>query len=277
MIIFPNAKINLGLFVTQKRPDGFHDIETLFLPVQWHDVIEFYESKIFSLKTFGRIVPTATEDNLIFKAWDKLHTLYKIPPVEVFLYKNIPMGAGLGGGSADAAYMLKALTQKFKLPISETQLEQEAAQLGSDCPFFIKNKPALGRGRGNELTNKEITFPEGYEILIVWSEIHSDTAAAYRGIQPKAAPETWLDIFSRDIESWKEVIKNDFEETIFQNYPSITLLKQQLYDAGASYASMSGSGSAVFGIFKKGLINKVLIEQLKVKPENFCITAFNHG
>ncbi|TVR80301.1 MAG: 4-(cytidine 5'-diphospho)-2-C-methyl-D-erythritol kinase [Chitinophagaceae bacterium] len=275
MIVFPNAKINLGLFITEKRPDGFHNLESVFLPVNWFDVLEIIPSKKFSLNVSGRVINCKTEDNLIFKAWNLLQSDFGIQAVETHLIKNIPMGAGLGGGSSDAAFMLKALNTLFELNLNDTQLEKYATMLGSDCPFFIRNKAALAYDKGNKLKELDLNIQNEYTLVIIWPEIFVSTKEAYSQIIPKKAPANWTKGL-QNIVKWKEFLNNDFESTVFSSHSEIKDLKEQMYQSGAIYASMSGSGSSVFGIFDKNRqIDKNTFKN--VHSENINISKLNYG
>ncbi len=253
MLVFPNCKINLGLHVVSKRPDGFHNIETVFYPVNWCDALEVIENKEsdepFVFSQSGLPVSGKTEDNLIYKAWQLIARDKKIPNIKVHLHKNIPMGAGLGGGSSDAAHFINLINSKFQLGYPDAERSLMASKLGSDCAFFINNKPVYAEGKGNEFSDLELKL-SAYYILVVYPGIHSNTKEAYEGLNPK---KTSLDIRhvlgQEPVTSWKELLVNDFETTLFHKYPAIQVLKEKLYQSGAVYASMSGSGSAVFGIF----------------------------
>lgn len=250
MISFPNAKINLGLNIVDKRGDGYHNIESCFYPITWHDSLEVLEAASFSFRSYGPEIPGDLTSNLCVKAHDLLKADFHIPSVEIHLLKQIPMGAGLGGGSADGAFTLKLLNELFDLKISDSQLEAYCLQLGSDCPFFIQNKPALARGRGEVLNPIELNLA-GYFLAIHNPGIHISTKEAYSGILPKQPDHTIQEIISLPIKEWKHSLKNDFEDAIFPNHPSVAQLKEEMYGAGALYASMTGSGSTVYGIFEE--------------------------
>ena len=249
MLVFPNAKINIGLNITEKRLDGFHNLETVFYPINLTDILEFVESKDKTIfQNTGLEINISNSDNLVLKAYYLLKENYKLPELNIHLHKIIPVGAGLGGGSSDAAFMLTALNTYFELQISDSDLEKYAQQLGSDCPFFIKNKPIFAEGTGNIFTTVNLDLSD-YYILIVKPDIHISTKEAFTGINP-ANPEFNLrEISNLPVSDFKKTITNDFEETIFKIYPEIKQIKDDLYRAGALYAQMSGSGSAVFGIF----------------------------
>ena len=260
MLVFPNCKINLGLNVTKKRSDGFHDIETVFYPVNWCDALEVIENKSptqeFEFSQSGLIISGKPEDNLIYKAYKLITANHSIPPIKVHLHKNLPMGAGLGGGSADAAFFITMLNNKFKLGLSYSEEHELASKLGSDCSFFIKNKAVIAKGRGDEFTDITVNLSK-YFILLVFPQINSNTKEAYDGIIPKTPKKELKTIIEKvPINEWESCLFNDFEETIFVKYPEIKNLKELLYNNGALYASMSGSGSSVFGIFEnEPLIN----------------------
>ena len=251
MVIFPNSKINLGLNVVGKRNDGYHDIETVFFPVQLRDALEVIEKEKFEFSTSGSPIEVETEKNLCIKAYHLLKKdLPHLPMVQMHLHKAIPMGAGLGGGSADGAFTLKLLNKKFELNLSEKQLINYSLQLGSDCPFFILNKPCFATGRGEILEQTGLDLSE-FKILIVHPPIHISTAWAFANINPLKPAKSIKQIIQQPISSWKAELINDFEKPVFEKYPEIKNIKVKLYDAGATYASMSGSGSAVYGIFRK--------------------------
>ena len=260
MILYPNAKINLGLSVLTKRKDGFHNLETLFYPVDAKDVLEIVESSDLSMHQYGIEYPGDPMDNLCIKAYKALKEDFDIPPVDIHLYKKIPVGAGLGGGSADAAFTLRGLNEMFALNLPDNKLAEYAASLGSDCAFFIYNRPMLGTGRGEILEPVEVPALDGYEIRLVYPPYFVSTAAAYGGIVPRSrwAEMGWkadqrgiMEILAQPVECWKDSLVNDFERTVFAKIPQLAAYKDELYAQGAVYASMSGSGSAFFGIFRK--------------------------
>jgi 4-diphosphocytidyl-2-C-methyl-D-erythritol kinase len=249
MVVFPPCKINLGLSVLSKRADGYHNLETCFYPVPWLDVLEIISSDKVEFTTSGNVIPGVPEDNLCLKAYHLLKKDFDLGPIKLHLHKIIPTGAGLGGGSADAAYTLRVLNEKFALGLSQTVLMNYAATLGSDCAFFIQDNAMLGTGRGELLTPVDLSLKEKF-LVIVKPDIHVSTADAFAGITPKPSAQAIRNIvLQHPVTEWKDVLKNDFEETVFKKYPAIQLIKEKLYRAGALYASMSGSGSAVFGIF----------------------------
>ncbi|MDR1544480.1 MAG: 4-(cytidine 5'-diphospho)-2-C-methyl-D-erythritol kinase [Prevotellaceae bacterium] len=249
MLSFPNAKINLGLNVVSCRQDGYHDIETVFLPVPaLCDALEFVESDSVSLQIFGVQVGGYAEDNLIIKALRLLQKDFDLPNLRCYIKKNIPLGAGLGGGSADAAFMLKMLNKSYSLQISDENLEIYAAKLGADCPFFIRNKPVFAEGIGNVMTEVNISLTESY-LFLVKPNIHVSTASAYKKIKPQRWDIPLAEAVKLPIENWKKCLLNDFEPTVFKLHPELAEIKQQMYKNGALYASMSGSGSTIYGIF----------------------------
>jgi len=265
MISFPNAKINIGLNVVSKRDDGYHNLETIFYPVKLADALELADSDELQFTSSGIAIDGNPENNLVFKAYKLLKKDYKLPPVKLHLHKIIPFGAGLGGGSSDAAFTLKMLDKYFNLKIPSIKLKNYAAQIGADCPFFIENKPVFATGIGDQFQSVNLDLSE-YEILIVKPNISVSTPDAYKNVIPSKSIFNLKNIESLPIESWKDVIKNDFEKSVFEKYPEIEDLKNTLYEMGALYASMSGSGSAVFGIFWEIPEN---IE--RVFPENVLI------
>lgn len=270
MVNFPNAKINLGLNITEKRSDGFHNIETVFYPINWCDSIEIIENKNYragdsfcNLKVSGISVDGDSQDNLIVKAFNLLSSDNEIPPLKVYLHKVIPMGAGLGGGSSDAAFFMKLLNQQFDLKISDSNLKYEAAKLGSDCAFFVENTPVYAQGKGDEFLPINISLG-GHKIVVVYPNIHSNTKLAYSRVVPKKPFYELKDTITKGPDSWKEKLTNDFEDSIFHHFPEINELKDLFYKHHAIYASLSGSGSSVFGIFKSDqLINMQLPSHYK--------------
>ena len=248
MISFPNAKINIGLNVVSKRDDGYHNLETIFYPVKLADALELVDSNKMQFSLSGIEIDGNPKNNLVVKAYNLLQKDFELPPVKLHLHKIIPFGAGLGGGSSDAAFTLKMLNEYFALKISSEKLQNYAAQIGADCPFFIENKPVFATGIGDQFQSVNLDLSE-YKILIVKPNISVNTPEAYQNIIPTKPTFNLKDIENLSIKSWKDIIKNDFEKSVFQKYPEIENLKQTLYKMGALYASMSGSGSAVFGIF----------------------------
>jgi len=248
MVTFPPCKINLGLHVIEKRPDGFHNLETCFYPVQWTDILEIVKADRFAFSSTGNPIPGASDQNLCIKAYHLLARNYNLSPVLIHLHKILPIGAGLGGGSADAAYTIRLLNEIFALNLSSQEMMLYAAQLGSDCAFFIQNSPMLGKGRGEVLSDIAVDL-RGKFLVLVNPNIHVSTAEAYAGVRPAHPGYNIPDILTRPITEWRDLLKNDFEVSVFEKYPSIMALKDRLYALGALYASMSGSGATVFGIF----------------------------
>lgn len=252
MIVFPNAKINLGLFVTSKREDGYHNLETVFHPVyQLCDMLEVIDNdgKEDAFTSTGLVIDGAATDNLCLKAVSLMREHAHLPPLKIHLHKKIPFGAGLGGGSADASFMLKLLNDQYHLKFSTLELEIMAAKLGADCPVFIENKPVLAKGIGNEFSPIKLSINKLW-LQVVIPPIHVPTAHAYSNISPGAPIRPLEELLAQPITSWKDSVNNDFELPVFARHPEIAAIKDKLYDHGALYAAMSGSGSAVFGLFE---------------------------
>lgn len=241
--------------MVRKRADGFHEIETIFYPVSWKDILEVNDGihGDFDMEISGLNISGDLTSNLIYKAWKLIKADYNLPPIQVNFHKILPMGAGLGGGSSDAAFMLKLLNSKYNLCISNEKLREYAAQLGSDCPFFIESKPCLATGRGEILTQFPLDLSNYQIVVIMPNSISVGTAEAYSWVTPKEPLRPLLDIIRLPISEWKDSLTNDFEAPVIKHHPRIGEIKNQLYQAGAHYASMSGSGAAVFGIFEKGV------------------------
>lgn len=251
MIAFPNCKINLGLSVIEKRPDDYHNIETIFLPVALTDVLEIIPSKDSTkMDVTGNTTLANSADNLCLKSYNLLKARFDLPNVHIHLHKNIPTGAGLGGGSSDAAYTLILCNTIFQLKLSYDQLLYYAAQLGSDCAFFIYNKPAFATQKGEILTPINLNLSK-YYITIIKPQISVSTAEAYAMISPQKPLKSINSIVSQPVETWKNELFNDFEIPVFKKHPIIKEIKEKLYHLGADYAAMSGSGAAVYGIFKE--------------------------
>jgi len=249
MLLFPNAKINIGLNVVSKRKDGFHNIETVFLPVKGlNDAIEYIASDKTSLAISGIKIEGNPNDNLVLKAYQLMKDRFDIPPLSIHLHKVIPSGAGLGGGSSDASFMLNSLADYFQLPLLQKDLTEFAAQLGSDCAFFILNKSAIASGRG-EILEPVLTGAENKKLLIIKPPFSINTKDAYSGVRVSEPSQRLKDLINLPIGEWKNEIQNDFESSTFKWFPELKEIKQKLYEMGALYASMSGSGSAMFGIF----------------------------
>ncbi|HEY4156196.1 MAG TPA: 4-(cytidine 5'-diphospho)-2-C-methyl-D-erythritol kinase [Puia sp.] len=251
MIGFPPAKINLGLSVLSRRSDGFHNLETVFYPVRLRDILEIIPASGNTLRISGLPVPGDPKDNLLWRAYKLLKSGFpQIPPVEIQLFKSIPSGAGLGGGSSDAACMLNLLNTCFDLNIPGEKLASYALSLGSDCPFFLNPSPSFARGRGEILEPVSLDL-SGYSILLVHPGKPVSTAWAYSRIRPAGATFSIKELMAEPPANCRDRLQNDFEIPVFQQYPELQKIKTALYEAGALYASLSGSGSSLFGIFKK--------------------------
>lgn len=255
MITFPNAKINLGLNITEKRPDGYHNLETIFYPIPLEDALEVCPRKEgegkYSLSQSGLAIEGDPDKNLVVKAYKLLDEACGLPPADIYLYKHIPSGAGLGGGSADAAFMLKLLNETYNLKLTDDQLEEYAARLGADCAFFVRNRPTYAEGIGNIFSPVELSLA-GWQLLLVKPDIFVSTRDAFARICPRRPQRNLKDIIGQPVESWKDYMVNDFEESVFPQFPAIGDIKTKLYHLGAVYASMSGSGSSVYGLFAPG-------------------------
>lgn len=260
MITFPCAKINLGLNIVSKRPDGYHNLETVFYPIPLTDALEikYMDEKFPSespcdLKITGNDVDCNEEDNLVIKAYQLLAADFQLPRVHAHLVKRIPTQAGLGGGSSDAAYMIRLLDERFRLNIGIPEMERYAAKLGADCAFFITADPSYAEGIGDVLMPVDVPGAGlgGYYLAVVKPSVAVSTRDAYAAIVPKTPAKCCRDIVRQPIETWKDELVNDFEAPIFAMHPELAAIRQSLYDAGAVYAAMSGSGSALFGIFRE--------------------------
>ena len=265
MITFPNAKINLGLNIVEKRPDGYHNLETIFYPIALQDILEITPRKSdatekYTLTMYDAPFDGNIDDNLVIKAYNALAAEHTLPPLDFFLYKKIPTGAGLGGGSADAAFALKMINDIAALSLCDEELEKYAARIGADCAFFVRNKPAFATGIGNILTPAEVSLA-GYTLVLVKPEIHISTKDAYAQVTPAQPSISIKEIVKRPIAEWRTQLVNDFEKSVFAKYPEVEAIKEKLYETGAEYASMSGSGSAFFGIFKEAP-DKARVEEL---------------
>ncbi len=249
MIVFPNAKINIGLHIVSKRTDGYHNLETVFFPLKIADALEMVESNDFSFSVSGIALEGSADDNLVLKAWKLLKNDFDLPPVQFHLHKTIPAGAGLGGGSSDAAFTLKVVNDFFDLDLSNDRLKAYARKLGADCPFFIDNLPAMATGIGDQLQPLEIDL-SAYQIVVLKPQCSVSTAEAYRNVQPAKSLFDLRQLEKLPLEQWKDVVVNGFEKSVFPLYPEIGKYKEFLYQQGALFASMSGSGAAVFGIFR---------------------------
>jgi len=274
MVLFPNAKINLGLRITSKREDGYHDLNTVFFPIPMRDVLEVVSDPTpgqewIKFTCSGLPIPGSTGSNLCIKAYHLLKKQYPaLPPILMHLHKHIPMGAGLGGGSADGAFMIRLLNEKYKLGMDDEMMKMHALELGSDCPFFIVNQPVQANGRG-EIMHAIHCSLSSKTIVLVCPGIHVSTADAFKQIKISPSAMACSDIVSSPIEDWKNMLFNDFEGPVFNLYPEIGAIKEKLYAAGAVYASMTGTGSTVFGIFDSapGIDN--------LFPTNYLYAEFN--
>jgi 4-diphosphocytidyl-2-C-methyl-D-erythritol kinase len=251
MLTFPNAKLNLGLHVVARRPDGFHTLETAMVPLPWCDALEIVPApagQATSIALTGRPIPGDPATNLCLRAYELLQVDFDLPPIQLHLHKIVPIGAGLGGGSADAAFALKALNSLFELGLSSETMQGYARRLGADCAFFIDNQPVLALEKGDvfEPLPLELT---GTPCLVVYPNLHIGTAEAYRSVRPRVPEISLREALAQPVETWRDTVHNDFETALTPRYPVLGELKAQLYAAGAAYASLSGSGSAVYGLF----------------------------
>ncbi|MCR4994921.1 MAG: 4-(cytidine 5'-diphospho)-2-C-methyl-D-erythritol kinase [Bacteroidales bacterium] len=256
MIVYPNAKINLGLHVLRRRSDGYHDLATVFYPIPLQDALEVHEAERFRFRQAGTILDCPAGDNLVIRSLGLLESEFSIPNLDIFLYKHIPSGAGLGGGSADAAFMMRLLNEEFHLGLSADDLRQRLASIGADCPFFVDNQPALATGIGDHLIPLDYSL-EGWNLLLVKPDIEVSTRDAYAGVRPLEREgedgAALLAALQQPVEEWQGVLVNDFEPGIFSRHPEIAAIRDLMLDLGATYAAMSGSGSAVFGLFRQSL------------------------
>ncbi len=280
MINFPCAKINLGLNVVSKRADGYHNIETVFYPIPLHDALEiklmderFPSEYPCDLKITGNGIDGNEQDNLVVKAYRLLAKDFNLPHIHIHLYKHIPSQAGLGGGSSDAAYMIRLLDSRFRLNIGNAEMEHYASLLGADCAFFISSEPAFATSKGEVLSPVNIAENNlhGYHLLVVKPDVMVSTAEAYSSICAKAPAECCRDIVGKPISYWRDHLSNDFEQSVFKKHPILSEMKEALYGLGADYAQMSGSGSALFGLFKTAPD-----EALVAKTFNGCSTYSMH-
>ncbi|MDR2474086.1 MAG: 4-(cytidine 5'-diphospho)-2-C-methyl-D-erythritol kinase [Tannerella sp.] len=267
MLLFPNAKINLGLHITAKRPDGYHDIETVFYPVPLCDALEAVKSETLSFSLSGLPLDATADDNLVMKAYRLMAARYDVEPLEIYLRKTIPSGAGLGGGSADAAFMLKLINELCSCGLSEMELETIAAEIGADCPFFIRNKPVVATGRGDVFEPVALSL-KGYYLYIIKPPFTVSTREAYASVKPCKPSFSLASLTDIHIGEWRHCLVNDFEPSVFAKYPAIGEIKEQLYALGAEYAAMSGSGSSVFGVFKNTISSEIVFKHESTK---FCI------
>lgn len=254
MIVYPNAKINIGLNVVEKRPDGYHNLETVFYPITLQDALEIKELEEnvpvcgYKLKVMGTVLDGSPDDNLVVRAYKLLRDEYHLPPVSIGLYKHVPTGAGLGGGSSDAAFTIKTLNERFNIGLTDEKMEEYCAQLGADCAFFIKDKPVFATGIGNEFHPIDINL-SNKQLVLVKPDIFVSTKDAYAKVNVHRPEVSLPELLSQPVETWKDTVVNDFEASVFTKYPEIAAIKDEMYDLGAVYACMSGSGSSVFGIF----------------------------
>lgn len=250
MLSFANAKINIGLFLTSKRADDYHNLQTVFYPVKIHDVVELVDATETQITIKGVTIPGETNDNICISAFKTLQADFDLPHQHIVLLKNIPVGAGLGGGSADAAFLIKLVNKKFELNLTDAEMEDYARSLGADCAFFIKNNPAYAVAKGDEFEELHLALSK-YYIVLVKPPVHVSTAAAYESVKLKQPATALKELIHLPVEVWKNHILNDFEPSVFEKYPEIAQIKSELYGAGAKFALMSGSGSSVFAIFDK--------------------------
>ncbi|MBS1501575.1 MAG: 4-(cytidine 5'-diphospho)-2-C-methyl-D-erythritol kinase [Bacteroidetes bacterium] len=248
MIVFPNAKINIGINIVSRRPDGYHNIETVFYPIRIFDALEALPGSELTFHSSGLGIPGRVEDNLCLKGYHLIGKDHALPPLNIFLHKHIPIGAGLGGGSSDAAFFIKLINDLFGLKLSTKQMQAYARELGADCAFFIEGKPVFAFEKGDRFQPIDLDLSQ-YHIVIVMPQAHVSTSEAYRGVKPAQPKHPLNELIKLPAGEWKDHIRNDFEETVFKNHPVIRGVKAALYEAGALYASMSGSGASVFGIF----------------------------
>lgn len=273
MVRFPNCKINLGLKILRKREDGYHDLETVFYPLAIKDVLEINRAPETGFTPYGTPIPGDPQNNLCLKAWQLLKKDFSdLPFVHIHLYKHIPIGAGLGGGSSDGAFTLLLLNKQFNLGLTEPQLLHYAAYLGSDCPFFILNTPCLGGGRGEHLQPVQVDLKE-YDILLIDPKVHVSTAQAFSLCTPGDNGQRIKTIIQQPVDTWHKDLINDFEEPVFRLHPQLRDIKTLLYEKAAIYASLTGSGSSLFGIFKKGAIPTLDANSLPFHFEKFELSC----
>lgn len=279
MIVFPNAKINVGLNIVERRPDGYHNIETAFYPIALTDALEIVPAtgSDASLTCYGNPVDCPAEKNLVMKAFRLMQEQFNLPPVDIHLYKHIPDGAGLGGGSSDAAFAISTLNTLFELKLDKERMASIASQLGADCAFFIYNTPMMATGIGNVFSPIDLDL-KGYTLLLIKPAISVPTREAYAQVTPQPAQVPIPEILARPVQQWSGLLVNDFESSVFAQHPELASIKQSLYDAGAIYAAMSGSGSSIFGIFDNNQSASELqqLPLLKHYPTHF-ILPLNHS
>ncbi len=267
MVGFANAKINLGLLITGKRPDGYHELQTVFYPVSaLYDVVELMDAEENSFESVGEEIPGLVKDNLCLKALKLLQKDFAIPPQKILLLKRIPVGAGLGGGSSDAATVIKLLNEKFELGMDEEAMQSYARQLGADCAFFIHNKASYGKGKGDELSFCALNLT-AYRLVIVKPSFSISTAEAYRQVEVQKPLLQLEEALRYPMSDWEHLVVNDFEKFLFPNYPELAQIKSELYEAGALFALMSGSGSTLFAIFE----NEPELSSLKKRFQVFSL------
>lgn len=271
MVVFPPCKINIGLDILNRRPDGYHNIRTVFYPLPLYDVLEAVPSAKTQLHLYGLPINADVSDNLCISAYKLIKADFpQLSSYAIHLYKNIPMGAGLGGGSSDAAFMLRLINKIAHLELSKTQLHNYASRLGSDCSFFMENAPCLAEGRGEILHPVEIPALQAYQLVLLYPlDIQVHTAEAYRLIRPQPAEVNLAEAIRLPVRSWKKAIKNDFEAAVFKLHPALKEIKEMLYAGGAEYASMSGSGSAIYGLFPGE------VDSVKFMAKNISVQVFN--
>lgn len=250
MLTFPNCKINIGLHIVEKRPDGFHNLESCFYPVGWTDLLEVIPADSLELTTSGLPIPGSLDSNLCVRAYQLLNQSFDLPPVRIHLHKIVPIGAGLGGGSADAAFTLRLLNERFNLALTTAELEDYARQLGSDCAFFIQNHPVYCVEKGDQFEEIDLSL-KGYSLVLIYPNLAISTAEAYAGVRPRRPSVPLRTLLQEPLATWRYTVENHFEEGLFRTYPQLDEIKQQLYASGALYASMSGSGSTLYGIFEQ--------------------------
>ncbi|GAA4015843.1 4-(cytidine 5'-diphospho)-2-C-methyl-D-erythritol kinase [Hymenobacter fastidiosus] len=248
MLVFPNAKLNLGLYVTGRRPDGFRTLESVFVPLPWCDALEILPAPENQLTLTGIPIPGDPATNLCWRAYELLQADFSLPPVQLHLHKVVPIGAGLGGGSGDAAFTLRALNELFDLKLTPEALENYARRLGSDCAFFIRNQPVLAHEKGDVFQSIDLNLT-GTACKVIYPGLHISTAEAYGRVTPRPPRHELRASLAQPLATWRATVSNDFEEALTPFYPVLGEIKQALYDAGATYASLSGSGSAVYGLF----------------------------
>lgn len=264
MIVFPHCKINLGLHITAKRTDGYHDIETVFYPIPFSDLLEVIphqNGQGCTLVQTGLSVAGPAEQNLCVKAYQLLKNDFSsLPAITIYLHKQIPTGAGLGGGSADGAFMLKLLAERFALPVTQKELERYALLQGSDCPFFLEKEPMLATGRGEKMRSVTVDL-KGWHLALLLPGLHVSTKEAFENCKPRPAKNALESTILQPIDTWRDTLINQFEETVFVHHPRLAELKRSLYERGATYASMTGTGSTIFGLFSSAPDLTLLREQ----------------